>query len=154
MSKISFRGSHFSALIVLTLVAAVSACTTQQISPRPTGGFASVAPMLSVERFLQAANSEDYAVMARLFGTHSGPVQQDPRGMEIRMQAVAEILSHDDFEIVSDRREPGREYPTTRIGVDVTKGGRVFPEVHFFVVQTDDGVWLVEEIDLERLTTR
>lgn len=114
---------------------------------------AAVAPMLSVERFLQAANAGDFEAMARLFGTADGPVKGDRKQIELEMATIAEILRHRDYQIVSERRAPGRENPTHRVDVDLTNpAGRVIREVPFHVVQSDDGRWLVEEIDLEKVT--
>lgn len=150
-----------------------SACTTRTIQPRdPSAG---VAPVLSVERFLQAVNDRDYPSMARLFGTADGPVAEtgstfgcafkkmgswiglsDPCvkwvEVESRMAAIAAILRHDDYRIVSERQAPGREDPTHRVGVDLSQGSRVLNDVPFLVVRSDDGNWLVQEIGLEDVT--
>jgi len=55
------------------------------------------------------------------------------------MAAIAEVLRHEDYKILGDQREPGREFPTTRVTVTITKGGRQIPDVPFLVVQTDKG---------------
>jgi hypothetical protein len=113
-----------------------------------------VAPVLSVERFLQAANANDYDAMARLFGTPSGPIQGDRSEIELRMDAIARVLRHEDYRVVSESAVPGREVPTTRIGVDLTIAGERIPDVAFHVVQTEGGRWMVQEIDLEAITNR
>lgn len=157
MSPAHFGRSRLvTALLVVALPGLSTACATQQANPGATADpMASVAPMLSVERFLQAANARDYDAMGRLFGTHEGPTRRyDRRELEIVMQTMAEVLRHEDFEITSDRRAPGREHPTNRIGVNLTKNGRLIPDVPFFVVQTDDALWLIEEVDLEVITSR
>jgi hypothetical protein len=130
---------------------ALSACVTRTAQP-PSREMAGMLPVLSVERFLQAANARDFEAMRDLFGTHRGPIEGERREMELRMAAIAEILRHDDYEITGDQREPGREFPTTRVLVTITKGGRQFADVPFFVVQTDAGGWLVEQVDLEKIT--
>lgn len=137
---------------VLLLALGVAACTTQRIDPPRGDGMAAMAPMLSVERFLQAANAEDLEAMARLFGTHEGPIRGDRRELELRMAAIARVLRHEDYRVVGQRTEPGRVHPTTRVAVTLTLQGRVVPEVPFLVVRTADGQWLVEEIDLEKIT--
>jgi len=38
------------------------------------------------------------------------------------------------------------------VGVDLTIDGRVIRDVAFLVVQTGAGTWMVEEIDLEKVT--
>ena len=75
-------------------------------------------------------------------GRKSGRVRTHP----------GEVLRHEDYRIVGDQREPGREHPTTRVTVSLTKGGRTIPEVPFYVVQTERGGWLVEQVELERIT--
>jgi hypothetical protein len=134
--------------------------------------------MLSVERFLQASNARDYEAMARLFGSAAGPVA-DTGGtvgcafrrmgswiglgdrcmrsdeVELWMSAISEVLTHRDYRVVSDRSEPGRRNPTNRVGVDITRGeGEIIRDVHFLVVLTPGGGWLIQEIDLERMTGR
>jgi len=84
------------------------------------------APALTVERFPQAANTRDLETMSCLFGTDDGPIA-DRRGreeVELRMDVIAEILQHVDYEIISERRVPGAETPSRRIGVDMfLRGG-------------------------------
>ena len=130
-------------------------CTTRVVErPAPGGGgeFSAIAPQLSVERFLQAVNARDYESMAALFGTFDGPVQRNWTELELQMATLAEILRHSDYRIVSERREPGREHSTQRVGVALTIGGRTFPNVPFLVVQSRDGGWLIEEIDVQAVT--
>ncbi|MSR36327.1 MAG: hypothetical protein EXR95_06750 [Gemmatimonadetes bacterium] len=135
------------AVAVITL--ALSACVTPRPQSREMAG---MLPVLSVERFLQAVNARDFEAMRELFGTHSGPINGERREIEIRMAAIAGILRHEDYKIVEDQREPGREYPTTLVTVSLTKGGRNIPDVPLLVVQTDNGGWLVEQVDMEKIT--
>ena len=130
----------------------LSGCTTQVVEEQPSGDLLAVAPSLSVERFLQAVNADDYGSMARLFGTYEGPIEGDRMEVEVRMATIAEILRHQDYEIISERRPPGREGPTRRISVDLQVGGRVIRDVGFTVVQSEAGGWLVEQIELEKVT--
>ncbi|HSR40778.1 MAG TPA: hypothetical protein VLL48_01370 [Longimicrobiales bacterium] len=167
---LSLRRTAFLAL----LLAAVPGCGTRTVS---SGEMAAVAPMLSVERFLQAANARDLEAMSRIFGTADGPVGDtgstfgcafkkfgDWIGLgnrcvtreevEIRMDAIAQIIQHDDYQIVSESRVAGRRNPTTRIGVNLEMDEEVVPDVPFVVVPTGEGRWLLEEIGLERITQR
>jgi hypothetical protein len=137
---------------VLVAGALLGACTTQVVEERPSGDLLAVAPSLSVERFLQAVTAQDYEAMSRLFGTVDGPVEGDRMEVEVRMATIAEILRHQDYEIASERRPPGREAPTRRIGVDLRMGNRVVRDVGFTVVQSEAGGWLVEQIELEKVT--
>ena len=156
--------------VVLALLAA--GCT-QQVQRRAE--FLAVAPMLSVERFLQASNARDYDAMARLFGSVDGPVAETGstfgcafkrigswvglgdrcrrwQEVELWMATISDVLRHQDYRITSERLEPGRTHVTNRIGVDITREGQVIRDVPFLVVRTEGGAWLIEEIALERIT--
>ena len=124
-------------------------CTTRTVRPPATREVTGMGAMLSVERFLQAANAKDFEAMQGLFGSWDGPIEGDRQELELRMAAIAEILRHEDYEIVGEEREPGREHPTTRVTVTLTKGGREITGVPFLVVRTEAGGWLVEQVDLE-----
>lgn len=141
-----FRGlGAFLPLLPLLL----SGCVSRPVRSAEMAG---MLPVLSVERFLQAANARDFNAMRELFGTHAGPIGGNRRDIELRMAAIAEILRHDDYKVLGDQREPGRQFPTTRVLVSLTKGGRQISDVPFLVVQTDKGGWLVEQVDLEKVT--
>lgn len=135
------------------MAVAALGCATQVVeAPRSGDALAGVAPILSVERFLQAVNAQDFDAMARIFGTVDGPVEGPAQEVELRMATIARILQHQDYKIESERLEPGRADPTRRVGVDLTIGGRVIPDVAFLLVQTRAGTWMVEQIDLEKVT--
>ena len=169
------RGHVLRACLVFAFTLLVTAGCTQPVR-RSQGGVA-VAPMLSVERFLQASNARDYDAMARLFGTSNGPIS-DTGGtfgcafkkmgswmglgsrcvrfeeVELRMATIAEVLRHQDYKIASERIEPGRSTTTNRVGVDLTRQGEVIRDVPFLVVRTASGSWLIQEIELQKLTGR
>lgn len=111
-------------------------------------------PLLTVERFLQAANSRDYQAMASLFGTADGPFDGERTEVELQMDLIARVLQHEDYGIASEAQVAGRVHATTRVGVDLTIQRETVPDVGFLVVRTDGGRWLVEEIDLEKITNR
>jgi hypothetical protein len=159
-------------VLLASLGTAACASTPSGISDR----MAAPAPMLSVERFLQAANSGDLEAMAYIFGTARGPIAGETGSslgcafrrvgswfgagrrcvswsdIELRMNAIALIIRHDDYRVRSQSNVPGRTRPTTRVGVDLDRGSSRYSDVPFVVVQTSDGRWLVEEIGLERIT--
>lgn len=143
--------------LALTLMGSV-ACTTQQVSSSSSSSGMTAAPglgpVLTIERFLQAANTEDLATMASLFGTHDGPIGGRREDVELRMSAIASIVQHDDYEIGEQSREPGRTYPTQRVNVTLVQGSRRSEDVPFLVVETGNGAWLIEEIALEQITSR
>lgn len=161
-------------LILVALLVSTVACATRSAGDEQ---MAAVAPMLSVERFLQATNARDLDAMARLFGTASGPVADTGSTLgcafkkmgswiglgracatrvqvELRMDAIAQILRHEDYRIVSESQVAGRSDPTRRIGVNLTFTDTTVSDVPFVVVQSSEGRWLVEQIDLERVTQR
>lgn len=160
-------------LLIFALFLMLGGCTTTRIVA--PGEMAAVAPMLSVERFLQATNERDLHGMASLFGTADGPIIDTGstfgcafkkigswlgmgercrtiQEVELQMDVIAEILRHEDYTIVNDSRVPGRDHPTTRVSVNFFINGRNISDVPFLVVQTGEGRWLVEEIDLEKVT--
>ena len=151
----------------------VAACATPPVpSDDPA---AAVAPQLSVERFLQAANARDYVSMSRIFGTSEGPIGDTGssfgcfwkkigsafggrscekwQDVELRLDAIAEILGHTDYEMVSQRRVAGSTVPATRIGVNLTlPGGTRASDVGFVVVMADVR-WMIQCIELDKVTS-
>ena len=51
-------------------------------------------PVLSVERFLQAANAKDLTAMRQLFGTHDGPISGERKDLELRMADLVTGRGH------------------------------------------------------------
>ena len=166
-------GRQMRSILLPALLLILGACTTTQIMG--SGEMAAVAPMLSVERFLQAANDRDLEGMARIFGTEDGPVIetgstfgcmfkkmgswigmgdrcQTMQEVEITMDLLAQVLTHEDYTIASEANVPGRSHPTTRIGVDMTVRGQRYTDVPFIVVRGGENRWFIEEIGLERIT--
>jgi len=158
--------------VVLTLLA-VTGCSPQSRPP----AVAPVAAQLSVERFLQAANARDVESMGRLFGTADGSVMDtgstfscffkkigswfggasctQRTEVEIRMDAIASVVQHEDYRIVREEPVAGRVSPTRRVIVDMTMPeGRSVPAAPFVVVQTGEGRWLVEQVPLQQLMAR
>ena len=139
-------------LILIFLVTLAGACTSQAVVNQPQ---LRVAPALTVERFLQAANTRDLVTMSRLFGTDDGPIG-DTGGrqeVELRMDLIAEILRHNDYQIVSERMVPGADFPSNRIGVDMAlPDGTSVRDVGFTVLLESPNRWLVNVIELTKIT--
>ncbi len=139
--------------ILSVLLLSAGACTSQTVVIQPQ---LTLAPALTVERFLQAANTRDLETMSRLFGTNDGPIRDTGNRIEIelRMDVIAEILQHDDYEIVSERRVAGAEFLSNRIGVDIVLRGRVtiVRDVGFTVVLESPNRWLISVIELVKIT--
>lgn len=149
----------------------VSGCSS---SPVRRGAATAVGSQLSVERFLQAANSRDLESMARLFGTKGGPISDTGssfgcfwkrigtlfggdscltwQDVELRMDIIAQVLAHEDYRIVAEERVPGRDVETTRLGVNLTINGQVIRNVGFTVVRAGEARWMVQEIELTKIT--
>ena len=156
-------------IVVLAALVSATACTT--VVQRGPG--AGVVAQLSVERFLEAANQRDLETMGRLFGSTGGPVL-DTGGtfgcafkkigswfggqscvkreeVEIRLDAIANVLSHDDYRIVREQAVAGRMNDATHVWVDFTINGSQVKDIPFVVVRTGDGRWLVEQVDLQKV---
>ena len=144
------------------LLTSAGACTTRpvvdQSQPVVDQSQPQVAPALTVERFLQAANTRDLETMARLFGTDEGPIgdTENREQIELRMDLIAEILQHADYEITSERRVPGTASASIRVGVDIListpRGTTMVQDVGFTVVLESPNRWLVTVIDLTKIT--
>jgi hypothetical protein len=158
--------------LLVTAVLTQAACTTRA---QPNEA-APVAAQLSVESFLQAANRRDLDAMGRLFGTSDGPLIETGstfgcafkkigswfggtpcrrrEEVELRMEAIASVLRHEDYRIDREEGVAGRLGPATRVIVDLTVQGEEVPDVPFVVVRTSQGRWLVEQVDLQRAMAR
>ena len=138
--------------ILFLLLTSAGACTSQTVVNQPQ---LPIAPALMVERFLQAANARDLETMSRLFGTHDGPIgdRRSREEVELRMNVIAQILQHDDYEIISERSVPGAEFPSRRVGVDlVLPGGTTVRDVGFTLVLESDDRWLINVIEVIKIT--
>ena len=135
------------------LLTSAGACTTRAVVDQSQ---IQVAPALTVERFLQAANTRDLETMARLFGTDDGPIGGRRQEVELRMDLIAEILHHTDYRIISERRVPGTDSPSIRMGVDISivtpRGTMMVRDVGFTVVLESSNRWLVNVIELTKIT--
>ena len=138
--------------ILFLVLTSAGACTSRTVVNQPQLPIASA---LMVERFLQAANARDLETMSRLFGTHDGPIgdRRSREEVELRMNVIAQILQHDDYEIISERSVPGAEFPSRRVGVDlVLPGGTTVRDVGFTLVLESDDRWLINVIEVIKIT--
>lgn len=133
----------FRALMIALLVAACGGGA----GDRTTGSGASpLGPQLTVERFLQLANQNDWSAMADLFGTARYTIAErdGPERAERHMQLIASLLRHDDFTIAGRRTVAGNP-DATRLMVEIQRDGQSF-SVPFVVVPRGGG-WIVERIE-------
>jgi hypothetical protein len=125
----------------------------QSVPPQQAAPVEGPGPQLVVERFLQAANSNDWEVMRRLFGTSQQTiVERDGANRADRhMQLLASLLRHDDFIIRGRGAVPGRSDAASVVVELVQEGRRA--SIPFIVVPRQDGGWIIQEIQkLEDLT--
>ena len=138
--------------IWIFLLTSAGACTSRAVVNQSQ---LQVAPTLTVERFLQAANTRDLVTMSRLFGDGDGPFGDTRRReeVELRMDVLAEILQHIDYEIVSEGTVPGASLPSLRIGVDITlPNGLTVGDVGFTLVLESADRWLINEFEVTKIT--
>jgi len=172
MTSARVQGGFLLGFLVVLLLGCASTAPTSGV--RRAGS----QPGNSVALFLEFSEERDLPGMARLFGTADGDLAREAgnplrcalrrmgswfvlsrpciswQDIEIRMNTIAVILSHESFRVTSENPVPGRRRPTSRIGVDlVQRGGRILRDVPFLVVNSRDGRWLIEEIGLERVTS-
>jgi hypothetical protein len=123
-------------------------------SPPRVPAMDSPGPALVVERFLQAANTNDLHTMTQLFGTARDTIDQlEPRERaERRMQVLASLLRHEDYTIQGQRAVPGRLQDATELIIEFKMGDRTVIVPHLVVRR--GGSWIIERIDVEALTTR
>lgn len=145
-----------AALVTVNFASCVSRVESVPAAP---GGAAPTDPMMSgalvVEQFLRAVNANDLDAMARLFGTRQGPIVRlyDRKQVDDRMFALANILKHDDYQIVRNEIVPGRREEATNLIVRMSVRGRE-SEVPYTLVWSNDRTWLIEQIDLQKVTGR
>lgn len=140
----------------LVLVLAVAACAGAA-QPAPHSAAApAMAPALTVERFLRAANQNDLDTMGSLFGTRDGPVTRvwSTKEVDDRMFLLASLLRHDDYTIVGEQVVPGRRAEATQFIVRLDLRDGTSPSVPFTLVRSKQEQWMVEIIGLERITGR
>ncbi len=157
---------------------ALATCTGTTASPTagpPPGPHASLEPARVVAAFLDAANRRDHAAMASYFGTAAGPIGDrgstlgcalrkaaswlglgdrclTAQEVELRMDLLAAILSHTSYRVGGQATVAGRGHPATRIEVEVQTVPEQGVLLPFVLIQGRNGAWLVEEVDLGRLT--
>ncbi len=163
----SNRLSRAVAGLALVVAALLPACVHQvSSSSAAVNGGPGIAPQLTVESFLRAANCvasdkcaskpQDLETMSRLFGTRDGSLLlRDPRAdVEKRMYAVASLLQSQDYHVQGQNIVPGRVGEAVEIIVRLTQADGKVATVPMTVVRDGKGNWLVERIDMTPLTQR
>lgn len=142
-------------VLVAAVLAAVAGCSSSsgQVEPDRVPPASSPGPSLVVERFLQAANANDLQTMMDLFGTANRTIVQidGQARAERRMHVLATLLHHDDYAILSQEGVAGRLSEATRLQVQLVRDGTSVVVPHL-VVRRQGGGWVIEKIDVEKLT--
>jgi hypothetical protein len=138
-------------IVVLASVVLLAGCAGKDTVPAQD----SPGPTLVIERFLQAANTNDLQTMTQLFGTRTRTIDQieSRERAETRMQVLASLLRHEDYTIQGQRMVPGRIDDATELLIALKRGGRTVVVPHL-VVRRRSGGWIIERIDVEALTAR
>ncbi|MEO5511926.1 MAG: hypothetical protein ABIS27_14950 [Longimicrobiales bacterium] len=143
------RTRSFAALLLVLLVAACASSGTPASSESNRLG-----ATLVVERFLRAANAKDLDTMAELFGTKEGPFNRmgSKKENDDRMFIFATVLKNS-ASMIKGEGDPvsGRRDEAFNLLVEVTQNQRK-TTVPFPMVQYKNG-WLIEQFDLEKLTS-
>jgi hypothetical protein len=141
-----------SRLTILLFLAALGACAGG-LRPPASGAGAPVAEA-AVERFLQLAGEQEYLQMGWYFGTAEGPVngRDEPSNVEKRMYALASVLQNNGYVIGAGSPVPGRVGAAQQFPVRLMQNGQQ-RQVPFTVVRGPGERWLVEQIDVQALTT-
>jgi hypothetical protein len=137
--------------VVLASVLLLAGCAAKDAVP----AMDSPGPTLVIERFLQAANTNDLHTMTQLFGTSTQTIDQrvSVERAQRQMQVLASLLRHDDYTIRGQRAVPGRLDDATEMLIELKKGERSVVVPHL-VVRRRSGGWIIERIDVEALTAR
>lgn len=140
-------------MAALLLAAGAAACGGGQVDPGPASSPGSPGPALTVERFLQAVNANDLNTMMQLFGTADQTIlERDGQSRaERHMHVLATLLHHDDYAILSQSGAPGRMRNAAELQVELRRDGRSVVVPHL-VVRKESGGWIIEKIDIEKLT--
>ncbi|HUG41551.1 MAG TPA: hypothetical protein VMM12_13770 [Longimicrobiales bacterium] len=139
-----------SSVVIAVLVGGCGGGAASGPAPMPAEG---PGPQLVVERFLQAANANDLPTMTTLFGTAAQRIDQlEPEAVaHRRMYVLASLLRHEDFRIEGQRVVPGRMDNATEVMVVIRQERREVSVPHL-VVRRNTGGWIIEKIDVEKLT--
>jgi hypothetical protein len=134
-------------------VVLLPACVTTTVQPPQQT--TALAPAMTIERFLRAANQNDLDTMGALFGTRDGSITRTWSRKEVdeRMFLLASLLRHSDYNIGSEQIVPGRREEATQYTVQLSLAHGP-AQVPFTLVRTRGNEWLIEQIGIERITGR
>jgi hypothetical protein len=122
------------------LLAACSGGGASQVQPANTAAAA-------VQNFMKAVADSNLTTMANLWGTARGPAgrTRQPADYERRVTVIQAYLIHDDYRILADA--PDGSEARRAMQVQIRRQACTW-DVPFTVIQTTDGSWLVNQVDL------
>lgn len=142
-----------AATVALSIAAAACASGSGGgASPTIEDAYGALSAESAVGQFLDAAKRNDYALMARLFGTTDGPAIERMGRVEVeqRMFVLASILRHQSYSLrpmgVSEA-EGKRRVIAEMVGT--RNGNATVP----FVAASNQGRWFVEQIMTDDLSS-
>jgi len=150
------RAGSWRRVIAVAMLLASAGCASRQlpaVGPSIPAN-SDVATALVVEQFLRAAGTNDLDAMARLFGTRDGPTMRrdSKQVVERQMFALASILRNEGYSIPGRNIVPGRRDEATQLIVRMKLKDREV-DVPWTLVYSKDGTWLVEQIEITRITS-
>jgi hypothetical protein len=83
-------------------------------------------------------------------GPNIGRVPKDQ--LDQQLFAIASVLRHEGYEIVRRQIVPGRRSEATEVTVRMDMGRNRLIDVPYVLVFSTAGTWLIEQIDLEKIT--
>lgn len=136
-------------IAVLAILTGAGCASSPELS-HPPSRYGAPTAEAAVRAFLDAVRAEDYAAMARYFGTRQGPAEREFGVAEVeqRMVVLGRLLRHGSYEL--RREELGRlGSERSRFVADLrgTREGRM--RVPVIAVSTPDGRWFVERVAVD-----
>lgn len=133
------------------LVLALAGCASGGTLSQSAEAYGALSPQSAVGQFLDAANRQDYRLMARLFGSSGGPAERDLGQAEVeqRMFVLSSLLQHASYslrEMDVAMEGGGRRVIADMVG---TRSGDVSVP---FATASNQGRWFVERIFTDPLT--
>lgn len=144
-------GSRAALAVTLVVTAACASGGGGGGSPTIEDAYGALSAESAVGQFLDAAKRNDYALMARLFGTTEGPAVERIGRVEVeqRMFVLASILRHQSYSLrrMSIAQEEGKQRIIAEM-VGTRNGDATVP----FVAASNRGRWFVEQIMTDDLS--
>jgi hypothetical protein len=145
----------YRAVFLFAAILTLGACSTAYTRPGPLetpGGFTAEH---SVERFLKAAQTNNYIEMGYIFGTSRGAVMERNKPVDVErwMYVISNLMQHERYEIRTQAPTLGTRGNSIDFVIRLHHHNRVF-DVPMRAVQARQNQWFIEHIAMEPLVTR